>query len=85
MTGKEKVQALLAKLPDDVSYDEIFERFAAEVSVNLDSPKQPKARPSVMEQEAFGMWADREDMADPVAWVRKQREPRQFDIPRDEP
>jgi hypothetical protein len=22
----------------------------------------------------FGMWADREDMADSVAWVRKQRE-----------
>lgn len=24
----------------------------------------------------FGMWADREDMKDPVAWVRKMREPR---------
>ncbi len=26
----------------------------------------------------FGMWKDREDMADPVAYVRKLREPRVF-------
>ncbi len=25
-------------------------------------------------QPFFGMWADREDMRDSVAWVRKQRE-----------
>jgi hypothetical protein len=25
---------------------------------------------------AFGMWADREDMKDPVAWVRELRRPR---------
>jgi hypothetical protein len=24
----------------------------------------------------FGMWADREDMKDPVAWVRELRKPR---------
>lgn len=37
----------------------------------------PKAqRPSIKDQEAFGMWADREDMADPVAYVRKMRKGR---------
>ena len=25
-------------------------------------------------QPFFGMWADREDMSDSIAWVRKQRE-----------
>ncbi len=25
---------------------------------------------------AFGMWADRKDMQDPVAWVNKIRQPR---------
>jgi hypothetical protein len=27
----------------------------------------------------FGMWADREDMADPLEWVHKIRGPRKFD------
>ncbi len=26
----------------------------------------------------FGMWADREDMKDPAAWVREIRQPRKF-------
>ena len=28
---------------------------------------------------AFGMWKDREDMADPAAWVRKIRQGRKFE------
>lgn len=30
-------------------------------------------RPSMKDQEAFGMWAKREDMTDPVAYVRALR------------
>lgn len=36
-------------------------------------PIRKSERPSMKEQEAFGMWADRSDMADPVAYVRAHR------------
>jgi prevent-host-death family protein len=48
-------------------------------------PRQPGAKPStpkskepmrVENHPAFGIWADREDMKDPSAWVRKIRAPR---------
>lgn len=32
--------------------------------------------PKASDHPACGMWADREDMADPAAYVRKLREPR---------
>ena len=35
-------------------------------------------RVKVADLPAFGMWADREDMADPVAYVEKIRQPRVF-------
>jgi antitoxin (DNA-binding transcriptional repressor) of toxin-antitoxin stability system len=37
--------------------------------------------PRVQDTPLFGMWKDREDMADPAAWVRKIREPRKFPLP----
>lgn len=33
-------------------------------------------RPSMKDQDAFGMWADRGDMADPAAYVRTLRKGR---------
>jgi prevent-host-death family protein len=39
-------------------------------------PIRKSERPSMKEQEAFGMWADRSDMADPVAYVRALRKGR---------
>ena len=36
--------------------------------------KTRKARPRISSLPFFGMWADREDMADSTAWVRKERE-----------
>jgi antitoxin (DNA-binding transcriptional repressor) of toxin-antitoxin stability system len=39
-----------------------------------------KRKASVGDDPAFGMWADREDMADPAAYVRKIREPRFRDL-----
>lgn len=38
--------------------------------------QKPKVKASDL--PAFGMWADRGDMADPVAYVREIRKPRNF-------
>lgn len=37
------------------------------------SAKVEKKRRSIRESPIFGMWADREDMADPRAWMEKMR------------
>jgi prevent-host-death family protein len=37
-------------------------------------------RPRAAEHEAFGMWADRDDMADPSAYVREMRKGRFRDL-----
>jgi prevent-host-death family protein len=50
-------------------------RFA--VIVPLEDEKKNKFKAE--DHPAFGMWADREDMADPVAYVEKIRQPRVFD------
>jgi len=39
-----------------------------------------EARPSIRQHPAFGMWADREDMADVKAWLRKARRRRYSDL-----
>jgi antitoxin (DNA-binding transcriptional repressor) of toxin-antitoxin stability system len=39
-------------------------------------PIRKPERPSMKDQEAFGMWSDRSDMADPVAYVRARRKGR---------
>jgi antitoxin (DNA-binding transcriptional repressor) of toxin-antitoxin stability system len=49
------------------------------------TPIAPASKPSatamrVEDHPFFGMWKDREDMADPVAYVRKLREPRTFPV-----
>jgi len=44
--------------------------------ITPDSAKTGKHLPKVEDLPAFGMWKDREDMADPAAWVRKIRRPR---------
>ena len=48
------------------------------VIVPLEDEKKGKFKTE--DHPAFGMWADREDMADPVAYVEKIRQPRSFDI-----
>src|SRR3954466_7117707 len=40
------------------------------------SEEPGKNVPRVQDLPAFGMWKDRKDLADPVAWVRKLRQPR---------
>ncbi len=34
---------------------------------------QPSPRSDIPRTKAFGMWADREEIADPTAWVHEQR------------
>lgn len=38
------------------------------------------ADPNWMNDPAIGMWADREDMADPTEWVRQLRSKRRYDV-----
>ena len=40
--------------------------------------EEEKKKFKAQNHPAFGMWADREDMADPVAYVEKIRQPRVF-------
>ncbi len=44
--------------------------------IETDSTQNTEAKENedFANQPFFGMWADREDMRDSVAWVRKQRE-----------
>ena len=44
------------------------------------SPSQPSTPKSVKDHEVFGMWQDREDMADVNAYVRKLRKGRLNDF-----
>ena len=46
------------------------------VIVPLTEAKQSKVR--VADLPAFGMWAERADMADPVDYVKELRKPRKF-------
>ena len=43
--------------------------------VPITAPEE-EPRPKVTDLPFFGMWKDREDMADPVAYIRKIRKPR---------
>lgn len=38
-----------------------------------EKPALPKKPKSFKESPLFGMWADREDMADPRKWIEEQR------------
>jgi hypothetical protein len=40
---------------------------------------QPATGKSLRDYPACGMWADREDMSNPVEWIRKQRDSSRYD------
>lgn len=44
------------------------------------SKRKTTKKTTLTSHPAFGMWKDREDMKDPVDWVRKIREGRKFDL-----
>lgn len=43
---------------------------------SADSATSTEPPASARDHPSFGIWADREDMADPAAWVRELRRPR---------
>jgi len=51
-----------------------LEHFIAKLrKQHTEHPKPKKKLRPIREEPFFGMWKDREDMADPVEWVRKIR------------
>jgi hypothetical protein len=60
----------ITKPLDTLSDDELRALIAeAQAILRMRARKTP-----ISEDPAIGMWADREDMADSVAWVRRERE-----------
>jgi prevent-host-death family protein len=49
--------------------------------VPIADAREPKPKMKMKDHPFFGMWKDRDDMKDPVAWVRKMRDtPRNRDL-----
>lgn len=61
------------KILDAIARNETVTLTNRGVSVARIEPTSNKDRPSVKDLEIFGLWADREDMSDPVAHVRSLR------------
>ena len=60
----------ITKPLDTLSSDELRALIAeAQAILRMRARKTP-----ISEDPAIGMWADREDMQDSVAWVRRERE-----------
>lgn len=70
MTNEELIKEITS-LPADVKrkIELIIERFKSGKNTDTGRMKQIPLR----EEPFFGMWADREDMADPVEYIRKLR------------
>ena len=66
-------------LPDEIDFSEgtrgKFHRPGATVKLPAEPTDQAPA-PSPTDDPAFGMWRDREDMADVAAYIRRIRAPR---------
>lgn len=54
-----------------VKIEQFISRIREQYTAKTPKPRK-KLRP-LTEEPFFGMWADREDMSDPVEWVRKIR------------
>ena len=78
MGWRTKVITIAAKYEDGVfkPLEEVKLTEGTKVEVHVPG-KQPRRRPkSAREFAAFGMWADRDDIPDGVAYVNSLREPR---------
>jgi len=64
------------KILDAINRNEVVTLTNRGNAVARIEPIRKSERPSMKDQEAFGMWADRSDMADPVAYVRALRKGR---------
>ena len=68
------------KILDAIERNEVVTLTRRGKAVARIEPIRKTQRPSMKDQEAFGMWADRSDMADPVAYVREMRKGRFDDL-----
>ncbi len=64
------------KILDAIERNEVVTLTKRGKAVARIEPIGKAQRPSMKDQEAFGMWAERSDMADPVAYVRALRKGR---------
>jgi prevent-host-death family protein len=64
------------KILDAIERNEVVTLTNRGKSVARIEPIRNTERPCMKDQEAFGMWADRGDMADPVSYVRALRKGR---------
>ncbi len=69
MTNEELLREI-SSLPAEAKIQ--VERFVAQWTKRVNANENVKKRP-LQEEEFVGMWADREDMKDPVEWVRNLR------------
>ncbi len=68
------------KILDAIARNETVTLTNRGVSVARIESARHSERPSVKDLEIFGLWADREDMPDPVAYVRDLRRGRFGDL-----
>lgn len=68
------------KILDAIERNEVVTLTRRGKSVARIEPLGGSQRPSAAEHEAFGMWADRDDMANPSAYVREIRKGRFDDL-----
>ena len=61
-------------LPADQALEVELRLLPAACKLSSASEAARDGKPNITSLPFFGMWADREDMADSAAWVRKERE-----------
>ncbi len=71
------------KLHIDIDLPENTPTGAVVVTMQI-SPEPDGELRRFLDSPLFGMWADRDDMANPSEWVRSLRQPRNFDVPETE-
>ena len=72
MTNEELLKEITSLPPDAKQIVEDFIIYVRTKATDGAAKTTKKKRP-LREEPFFGMWADREDMADAVEWVRKIR------------
>jgi len=68
------------KILDAIERNEVVTLTKRGKSVARIEPIGGRQRPRAAEHEAFGIWADRDDMVDPSAYVREMRKGRFHDL-----
>jgi len=72
MTHEEILREIVALPPDAQRQVADFVAFLHKRYKTRDAG-EAKTKPDIAEEEAIGIWSDREDMKDSTAWVRETR------------